>query len=87
MNSTQTFSKTDIEAYPMVEALFCDINCEGINMYRTHDEIVELVRRDFDKLGPFQFAKQWGYLINGSGEELAMQWMAYFNAFTGSSHY
>ncbi len=76
-----------IEAFPMVEALFCDINCEGINMYRSHDEIVKLVRRDFDQMGPYAFAKQWGYLVNESGEEFAMQWMSYFNQYIGYSHY
>ncbi len=51
-----------------------------------HETILE-IQTDFDRMGPYHFAKCEGLLVNGSGEEFAVQFMSFFNDYNGSQVY
>jgi hypothetical protein len=53
----------------------------------TTDEAVRDIRTYFDKLGPYEYAKAKGLLVNNSGEEFACQFMAFWNEYTHSNTY
>jgi len=70
--------------YPLVEGAILDLRYEdGL----TSDKCVARIYKEFDKLGPFYFAKKYDFLVNGSGEEFAIQWMSFYNEYTGYSVY
>jgi len=62
--------------YPMVEGLVYDMRSIG---GLTTDLCLEVMKESFDRLGPYEFAKLNGKLVNNSGEEFAMQFMAFWN--------
>lgn len=41
---------------------------------------LESFKTAYDAVGPYSVAKAFGALVDNSGEELAMQWMTYWNA-------
>ena len=70
---------TDIFATsPMVEALVLDIRASDNGLTST-DRALRDIREVFDRVGPFEYAKRFGLLRNGSGEEFAVQFMTAFN--------
>lgn len=78
-----------LSKYPMVERLVVDLqaaaNAEHARV--TTDEIIRDMRTKFDIVGPYQFAKDADLLVNGSGEEFAVQFMSFYNAYSGTSTY
>lgn len=72
--------------YPMVEALVTDLRADTMGLTTT-DQAIRDIRELFDRLGPYEYAKRFGLLVNKSGEEFAVQFMSFFNAYSGSSTY
>ena len=70
--------------YPMVETL-ANTMLEDRDL--TVEQVIETIHQDFDRAGPYHFAKREGLLVNGSGEEFAVQFMGFYNTFTGRSVY
>lgn len=75
-----------LTAYPMVEALVTDLRADTMGLTTT-DQAIRDIRELFDRLGPYEYAKRFGLLVNKSGEEFAVQFMSFFNAYSGSSTY
>lgn len=75
-----------LTAYPMVEALVTDLRADTMGLTTT-DQAIRDIRELFDRLGPFEYAQRFGLLVNKSGEEFAVQFMSFFNAYSGSSTY
>lgn len=75
--------------YPLVERQVFDFRAEmGRNgSPQTTDQAVASMKRQFDALGPYHFAANNNLLVNGSGEEFAVQFMSFFNAYSGSNTY
>lgn len=73
----------ELAKYPLVEARITEMQAESVaefgNMI-TSDEALEHMRREFDREGPYWFARKHGLLVNESGEELAVQFMTVYNA-------
>lgn len=63
---------------PMVEALVLDIRASDQGLTTT-DQALRDIREVFDRVGPYEYAKRFGLLRNGSGEEFAVQFMTAFN--------
>lgn len=72
--------------YPMVEALILDMRSSDNGLTTTGSAIHD-IKEVFDREGPFEYAQRFGLLKNGSGEEFAMQFMAFFNAYSSSNTY
>lgn len=72
--------------YPMVETLVTDLRADTMGLTTT-DKAIRDIREVFDRLGPYEYAKRFGLLVNNSGEEFAVQFMAFFNEYSGSSTY
>jgi hypothetical protein len=79
----------DLSKYPLVERLVVDLQAaaNAEHASTTTDEIIRDMRTKFDIVGPYQFAKDAGVLINNSGEEFAIQFMSFYNAYSGTSTY
>ena len=79
----------DLAKYPMVEALIEDIRALGhaTGCNTTSDQVIDGIKREFDAMGPFHFAKSRNLLVNGSGEEFAVQFMSFFNEYSGQNVY
>jgi hypothetical protein len=75
-----------LAAYPMVEALVTDLRADTMGLTTT-DQAIRDIREVFDRLGPYEYAKRFGLLVKESGEEFAVQFMSFFNAYSGSSTY
>lgn len=75
---------TDLAKFPKVEALVLDIRNDGLT---STDRALADIHELFDRLGSYEYAKRFGLLVNGSGEEFAVQFMAFWNEYTGSSVY
>jgi folate-binding Fe-S cluster repair protein YgfZ len=71
--------------FPKVEALITDLICEGAHL--TTDAAVEAIREVYDREGPYEYAKRFGLLVDGSGEEFAIEWMSFYNEYAGRSVY
>ena len=71
--------------FPKVEALITDLICEDVHL--TTDEAVEAIREVYDREGPYEYAKRFGLLVNGSGEEFASEWMSFYNEYAGCQVY
>lgn len=74
-----------LSKYPLVEGLITDMIALGQATHApvTTDSVIAKIRREFDKFGPYEFAKANGVLVNGSGEEFAIQFMSFINDITG----
>lgn len=75
---------TDIDPlakYPLVERQVFDYRAEmgRHGSPQTTDQAIASMKRQFDALGPYQFAANNGLLVNGSGEEFAIQFMSFYN--------
>lgn len=73
---------TDLTSkYPLVERQIFDFRIEmgRHGNPKTTDEAIESLKRQFDAFGPYQFALNNGLLVNGSGEEFAVQFMSFYN--------
>jgi hypothetical protein len=77
-------TSTDLAKFPMVEALVMDLRSDQIT---TTDRALKDIKEVFDREGPYEYAKRFGLLVNGSGEEFAIQFMTFWNAHTGSATY
>lgn len=80
----------DMTKYPMVETLIEDVRAAGLATGCsdiTSDQVIAGIHRGFDAQGPYHFAKNQNLLVNGSGEEFACQFMAFFNDYTGQQVY
>jgi hypothetical protein len=75
-----------LAAYPMVEALVTDLRADTMGLTTT-DQAIRDIREVFDRLGPYEYAKRFGLLVKESGEEFAVQFMSFFNAYSGSPTY
>ena len=75
-----------LTAHPMVEALVTDLRADTMGLTTT-DQAIRDIRELFVRLGPYEYAKRFGLLVNKSGEEFAVQFMSFFNAYSGSSTY
>jgi hypothetical protein len=75
-----------LSKYPMVEALVTDLRADTMGLTTT-DQAIRDIREVFDRLGPYEYAKRFGLLVKESGEEFAVQFMSFFNAYSGSSTY
>lgn len=73
-----------LKLYPMVELLILDIRQETRN---TSGEVIRWIKQMFDRQGPYVFARDRGLLVNNSGEEFAVQFMGFFNNYSGSQAY
>ena len=76
---------TDLLKYPLIEANIADVRAEDPGT--TTDHAVQFIKAGFDRLGPYEYAKRHGFLVNGSGEEFAIQFMSFYNAFSNSNAY
>jgi hypothetical protein len=65
-----------LEKYSMVEALVLDMRSDGLT---TTDNALHDIHAVFDRLGPYEYAKRFGLLVNNSGEEFAIQFMSAYN--------
>jgi hypothetical protein len=74
-----------LSRFPKVEALITDI--QAANVGQTTDSVISDIREVFDREGPYQYAKRFGLLVNNSGEEFAVQWMSFYNEYSGSLTY
>ena len=72
---------TPLDAFPMVAAMVFDQQARYAKGGCTlpSDEAIRGIKAEFDRLGPFHFAKMYGQLVNNSGEEFACQFMAFIN--------
>ncbi len=79
----------DMIKYPMVEALIEDLRAYSFMVEggATTDALVAKIKREFDTMGPYHFAKNRNLLVNESGEEFACQFMAFYNEFAGHQVY
>jgi len=79
----------DLSKYPMVEALIEDLRAYSfmVESGMTTDAVVAKIKREFDSMGPYHFAKSRNLLVNESGEEFACQFMAFYNEFAGYQVY
>jgi hypothetical protein len=75
-----------LSKYPMVETLVMDLRADTMGLTTT-DQAIRDIREVFDRLGPYEYAKRFGLLVKESGEEFAVQFMSFFNAYSGSSTY
>ena len=72
-----------LENYPLVERLITEMQADAYDQFRsflTSDELIEHMRAEYDREGPYLFARKHGLLVNESGEELAIQFMTVYNA-------
>ncbi len=74
----------DLAKFPMVEALVLDLRADQIT---TTDRALADIHEVFDRLGSYEYAKRFGLLVNGSGEEFAIQFMSFWNEYTGTNTY
>lgn len=51
------------------------------------DDIILEIKLDFDRMGPYHFAKREGLLVNGSGADFACQFMGFCNVHLGYQAY
>lgn len=77
-------SVTNIEQFQLIEE--CVTQMRMITGM-TSDGIIESMRLNFDVLGPYNTADKYDMLVNNSAEEFAMQWMAFYNEYSGKKHY
>jgi len=77
-------AQVEIADFPMVESLVLSMREDGD---LTTDRAIATIKEDFDRLGPYHFAKREGLLMNGSGEEFACQFMSFYNDFVGHQVY
>lgn len=77
-------ANVELADFPMVETLVLTMREDGD---LTTDRVISTIKEDFDRLGPYHFAKREGLLINGSGEEFAVQFMGFYNDFVGYQVY
>jgi hypothetical protein len=70
--------------YPMVEAVVTELQYVD---HKSTDVAIEVLHAEFDREGPYATAKKYGYLVNNSGEEFAIQFMSFYNAYIGYSCY
>jgi len=70
----------------MVEALVMDLRADTMGLTTT-DQAIHDIKLVFDELGPYDYAKRFGLLVNGSGEEFATQFMSFYNAYSGTNTY
>jgi hypothetical protein len=73
-----------LELYPMVEMLILDIRQDTRS---STSEVVRWIKQRFDRQGPYVFARDWGLLVNNSGEEFAVQFMSFYNNYSCSQAY
>lgn len=69
--------------FPKVEALVEDIRAAALqefNNVATTDSIIASIKREYDQIGPYWFAKKHNLLVNESGEEFAIEWMTCYNS-------
>ncbi len=71
--------------YPMVEAQILAVRAPFGDV--TTDQAIKDIKEVFDREGPYQYAKRFGLLRNGSGEEFAVQFMSFYNAYSNTSTY
>lgn len=64
--------------FPLVESLVTDLRADTMGLTTT-DQALRNIREVFDRLGPYEYAKRFGLLRDGSGEEFAVQFMSVFN--------
>ena len=72
---------TDIDPlakYPMVEAQILMVRAPLGDV--TTDQAIRDIKELFDRLGPYEYAKRFGLLRNGSGEDFAVEFMSFYNA-------
>lgn len=74
----------DVQAeFPLVEQQITNLQAaswgEGWQA-QTTDAIIEAIRTEYDRLGPYQYAIKYDLLIHGSGEEFAIQFMSVYNS-------
>lgn len=71
-----------LENFPLVEQHVTNMQAAAQAEFNqlTTDAAIEHMRHEFDHEGPFYFARKHGLLVNGSGEELAVQFMTVYNA-------
>lgn len=78
----------DLANFPLVEDLIIikqgeakeEAELFGSDPKLTSDQALEQIRREFDMHGPYALAKWNNMLVNGSGEELAIQFMTVYNS-------
>lgn len=80
-------ASTDIACYPLVEASLLNRLSSQANAMPTTDGMIRLMKQDFDRLGPYEYARREGLLVRNSGEELAIQFMSFYNAYSGTCTY
>jgi len=70
--------------YLMVEALILNIQAlgEAVHQPQTTDTVIAGIKLNFDRFGPYEFARQQNLLVLGSGEEFAVQFMGFFNEYS-----
>lgn len=74
--------RLDIESYPLVEQRIMDIQADAWAQERrlpTTDTAIAAIYNEFERLGPFHYAKVHSLLVNNSGEEFAVQFMSIYN--------
>lgn len=72
--------------YPMVEKHIYDSRA-AVECSLTTDEIIASTKSQFDRLGPFEFARRHDLLVKNSGEEFAIQFMSFYNSYAGRQVY
>ena len=70
--------------YPMVEALLLELHLES---GATMDGLVKFIHLSYQTLGPYDFCATTLTLVNNSAEEFSIQWMEFYNKYTGSNFY
>lgn len=70
--------------FPMVEALVMDLRAD---LLTSTDRALADIKEVFDREGPYEYAKRFGLLVNGSGETFASQFMTFWNAYSGQQVY
>lgn len=67
----------ELGTYPLLEAHVLDL--QAAPGAPTTDEVLKQIHHQFERLGPYDYAKSNGLLVNKSGEEFAVQFMSMYN--------
>ena len=72
----------DIESYPLVERRIVELQADAwaeSHCVPTTDTAIASIFEEFERLGPFHYAKTYGLLVRNSAEEFAIQFMTVYN--------
>jgi hypothetical protein len=82
-------AQTNLSKYSLLEELITELqafaHCMGYDS--STDAVLDKIKREFDSMGPYEFAKSRNLLVNGSGEEFACQFMEFYNEYAGVQVY